>query len=256
MMGEKVLLDTNVLVDVVNNSKAGSTLIKTLRKNKIEIYTFRKCVYELYSVLKGTTKDFGKKNNPLKRFLDVEVNDIAQQLFKQDPSVDTLGNTYYWYNLSEEWAYDSDLKKRYELIQKYLNPSEKEEALKKLETQRKFLLWKSKIKKAMHEIERIIMENEIKVCEYFQIYSSEWYKRKGFFIEQEFAVNSLLPNEDFEIIMAAFFLEVKAFITKDQKDLLWRGGLSLGLNIPNISFCSPEKIEQAIEDNFCLRHYK
>ena len=166
-MGEKVLLDTNVLVDVVNNSKAGSTLIKTLRKTKLKFTRFVN-VFMSYIQLKGTTKDFGK-NNPLKRFLDVEVNDIAQQLFKQDPSVDTLGNTYYWYNLSEEWAYDSDLKKRYELIQKYLNPSEKEEALKKLETQRKFLLWKSKIKKAMHEIERIIMENEIKVCEYFQI---------------------------------------------------------------------------------------
>lgn len=125
-----------------------------------------------------------------------------------------------------------------------------------LETQRKFLLWKSKIKKAMYEIDKIITRNEIKVCEYFQIYSSEWYKKKGFFFEQEFAKNSLLPNEDFEIILAAFFLEVKAFMTRDNKGLLWRGGLSLGLNIPNISFCSPEKIEQAIEDNFTLRYYR
>lgn len=254
MMAEKVFLDTNVLVEVVNGSKVGSLLIEKLRKNEFGICTFRKCVYELYSILKGTTKDLGKKNNALKKFLDAEINDIAQQLFKRDPSIDMSGNTYFWYNLREEWTYD--IQKKHELLQTYADPNEKKEALKTLEAERKFLLWKSKTKKAIYEIDRIIKVEEIEVCEYFQVYSSEWYKKEGFFFEREFAKNSLLPDEDFEIVMAALFLGVKAIVTKDYKGLIRRGGLSLGLNLPNISFCSPEKIEKAIEDNFSLRNYE
>lgn len=256
MMERRVLLDTNVLVDVVNGSKRGAMLIEILRRNRIEIYTFRKCVYELYSILKGTTKDPHKNNNPLKRFLNSEINDIAQQLFRNDSRIDMLGNTYFWCNLSEEWRCDENLQNRYENIQKYVCPEQREEALQVLETQRKFLLWKSRIRDAMHNIDRILKGNGIRVCEYYQVYASEWYKKKGFFFEKEFARDSLVPNEDFEIIMAAFFLEVKAFITRDNKGLIWRGGLSLGLNVPHISFCCPERIEQAIEDDFGSRCYR
>lgn len=72
-------------------------------------------MYELYSILKGTTKNPGKKNNPLNKFLDAEINDIAQQLFKKDSNFDMSGNTYFWYGLSEEWEYDESLQNRFEL---------------------------------------------------------------------------------------------------------------------------------------------
>jgi hypothetical protein len=77
-----------------------------------------------------------------------------------------------------------------------------------------------------------------------------------FFYEQELAKDSLLPNEDFEIVLAALFLEARVFVTEDDKDLIWRGGLSLGVNTPPLTFCCPERLDEAVKGDFGLRFYR
>jgi hypothetical protein len=67
---------------------------------------------------------------------------------------------------------------------------------------------------------------------------------------------SYIPNEDFEIIMAALFLRASIFITEDNKGLIWRGGLSFGLNMPSLTFCCPERLQEAIDDELNLRCYQ
>jgi hypothetical protein len=94
------------------------------------------------------------------------------------------------------------------------------------------------------------------VFNYFEVFNSDWYQSEGFLWEQSFAQDSLLPNEDFELVLAAISLQSSAFITSDDKDLIWRGGLSLGLNSPQISFCCPEKIKEAIDTDFAFRYYR
>ncbi|KPA16268.1 hypothetical protein MHK_003510, partial [Candidatus Magnetomorum sp. HK-1] len=132
-----------------------------------------------------------------------------------------------------------------------------DEAKNLLKIQKEFVKWKQSLKSAFCQIDTIIESKNIYVCEYFQIYTSDWYKSKGFFYEQELCKNSLLPNEDFEIIMAALFLKSKVFITNETKDrgIIWRGGLSFGFNSPSICFCCPERLEDAIKENFSCRFY-
>jgi hypothetical protein len=253
---QRAFVDTNVLAQIVGDSDFGSSIAKTLRKSNFEIVTFSKCVYELYSLIKGTTKDgSGKKNHPLANFLQPEINDIAQRLFKKSPDIDTTGNSYYWFNLSEEWRGWDYFENMEGKIESLVADLDHDEVLIFQENQKKFAAWKAGVLSAFNAIDNAIKIQGIHVCEYFQIYSSDWYKKYGFFYERELAKNSLLPNEDFEIVMAALFLEARVFISQDDKGFVWRGGLSFGHNMPQLSFCCPEKIEEAIGDDFTYRFY-
>ena len=171
---QRAFLDANILAQVVSGSEKGHSVMKILRDARFEIVTFSKCIYELYSIVKGTTKDQEQKD----------------------------------------------------------------------------------IFTAFAEIDAAITRENIHLCHYFQVYASEWYKRIGFSYEQDLSKDSLLPNEDFEIIMAALFLEAMVFITEDDKGLIWRGGLSLGLNLPQLTFCCPERLQEAIDDDFKSRSYQ
>jgi predicted nucleic acid-binding protein len=93
---ERAFVDTNVLAHIVGDSKTGQAVLETLRNADFEIVTFAKCVYELYSIVRGTTKGGpSKRKHPLKDLVSPEINDIAQRLFKTSPDVDPLGNSYY-----------------------------------------------------------------------------------------------------------------------------------------------------------------
>lgn len=143
-----------------------------------------------------------------------------------------------------------------ELIEKHCVKSDQEEARKMLALQKDFVAWKIALRQAFLEVRQKINESGITIFHYFEVFNSDWYQFEGFGWEQAFAQDSLLPNEDFELILASIALQANAFVTSDDSDLIWRGGLSLGLNSPHISFCCPEKIKEAIDTDFSFRFYR
>jgi len=50
------------------------------------------------------------------------------------------------------------------------------------------------MRSVFRQIDTIIKEKGILVCQYFQIFSSDWYNKYGSFYEQELSEDSLLPN--------------------------------------------------------------
>ena len=254
---ERAFVDTNVLAHIVGDTKTGQAVFTTLRNADFDIVTFAKCVYELYSIVKGTTRGGQNKGkHPLKKLVPPEINDIAQRLFKTSPDIDPAGSAYYWYNLCEEWQGWDYFGSAQENIEMFLEQSLRPEAHILLEKQKEFVKWKMGVKAVFRQIDSLIKEKGILVCQYFQVFSSDWYNKKGFFYEQALAQDSLLPNEDFEIVLAALFLGARVFVTEDDKGLIWRGGLSLGLNTPPLVFCCPERLDEAIKSNFEFRFYR
>jgi hypothetical protein len=254
---KRAFLDSNVLAQVIAGSKRGEKIAKLLRDAKFELVTCSKCVYELYSLAKGTTKaQDPDRNHPLKKLIPPDINNIAQKLFKKMPDIDALGNAYYWYNQCEEWQGWDHFETMGSLIETLVIESDRQKAKELLEKQKQFVIWKEAMLSVFSEIDSLIKKEGIQVCHYFQVFSSDWYKKYGFFYEQDFAKDSLIPNEDFEIVLSALFLEAKVFVTEDDKGLIWRGGLSLGLNSPNLTFCCPERLEEAIESNFIFRFFR
>lgn len=254
---ERAFVDTSILAHIVGESRTGQAVLEALRNADFEIVTFAKCVYELYSILRGTTKDgASKRGHPLKGFIPREINDIAQRLFKASPEIDPVGNSYYWYNLCEEWQGWDYFGSAEEGIERFLKESFRPEARILLEKQREFVEWKRGMRSAFRRIDSLIKEKGILVWQYCQVFSSAWYDTYGFSYEQELAEDALLPNEDFEIVLAALSLGARVFLTEDDKGLIWRGGLSLGLNTPPLVFCCPERLDEAIRGDFGFRFYR
>jgi hypothetical protein len=256
---KRVFIDTNVLALIVGNTSLGKSVIKHLKDADIEPITFSKCVYELYSLLKGTTTDrynkTSRNNHPLKDFLKPEINDIGQKLFRKT-DINPKANTFYWFNLCEEWMWPDYFESYEELIQKHCVEPDREESREMLALQKDFVEWKIALKQSFSAINLKISENGIIIFDYLEVFNSVWYQFEGVAWEQKLAQDSLLPNEDFELVLAAISLQANAFITSDDNDLIWRGGLSLGLNSPEMSFCCPEKIKEAIDTDFTFRCYR
>lgn len=180
---QRAFIDTNVLAHIVGGSDFGQSIVKTLRESNFEIVTFSKCVYELYSLVKGTTKDgVEKTTHPLASFVQPEINDIAQKLFKKSPDIDATGNSYFWFNLSEQWLGWDYFDNMNAMIESFVAELEHDKALIFLEKQKEFAAWKQGVLSAFTDIDAAIEKRGIHVCEYFQIYSSDWYKRYGFFL--------------------------------------------------------------------------
>lgn len=167
-MKNNAFIDANVLVDVLNNTNSATKSIKLLRDAGFKIYTFRKCIYEVYSVIKGTNKKPGK--NPFKHLFPKEINDIAQKLFRGKKEIDTLANAYYWYNLCEEWRRWDYFEVNQANIEKYVEEPDREKALEWLEIRKEFVKWKEATSKAFSTIDKLVADNEIIICEYFQVY--------------------------------------------------------------------------------------
>jgi len=183
---ERAFVDTNVLAHIVGDTRTGRTVFEILSNHGFEIFTFAKCVYELYSIVKGTTRGGPSKgNHPLKNLVPSEINDIAQKLFKATPGIDPLGNSYYWYNLCEEWrGWDFFGNAEEDIDRLFVEEPLRKEARVLVEKQKEFVRWKQSMRYVFRQIDTIVKEKGIIVCQYFQVFSSDWYGKYGFFYEK------------------------------------------------------------------------
>jgi hypothetical protein len=75
--------------------------------------------------------------------------------------------------------------------------------------------------------------------------------RKIFALEQELALTTLIPSEDFEILVAALMMEAAGFVTRE-KEILAGTALSLSLD-HKTAFLHPDQLVHAIRSKFEVR---
>jgi hypothetical protein len=257
----KAFLDTNVLKNIIGDSEQGRYVIELLNRHQFQIATFQKCLYEIYSMIKAIAiAEFAgnrsTKDDPLTRIMSPEIAQLSQKLSKYYKM--PISDVYYWYNQCEEWQGWDYFERNEERIQQgYRGGPQEKEARKLLDMQKDFVSWKQLIRQSFRKADEGIKENNIYVYDYFQVYGSEWYTQRGFYYEQDLIKDSFLPNEDFEIIVAAIYSEADVFITNETKPtgIIRRTGASIGSTSRGMSFCSPETLEQAIEGEFTFKFY-
>lgn len=251
---QKAFLDTNVLLrNIIGGDEQENDMVEMLRSNNFQIVTFQKCVCELYSMVKsiviselsGTHKD-----DPIKHVIPKELIGICavlrKKFTKRKISQDDI---FFWYNQCEEWC-DRDFTEELCCIENDV------ESYESVELERDIYLWKYLIRESFRNIDRKIRGNFIHVYTYHDVYNSYWYNSEGYAHEDNLMKDSFLPNEDFEIIMAAAFCNASVFITNDQM-ILRRTGASWGTccGASFTSFCCPERLEEAINSQFDYRSY-
>jgi hypothetical protein len=274
--------------DMVEILRSNNFQIVTFQKCVCELYSMVKSI--VISELSGTHKD-----DPIKHVIPTELIDICavlrEKFTKRKISQDDI---FFWYNQCEEWCdrdFTEELRciendiKSYEPVElkrdifqwkrlmregtisidrkirekfpKELNYIEHDvESYESVELERDIYLWKYLIRESFRNIDRKIRGNFIHVYTYHDVYNSYWYNSEGYAHEDNLMKDSFLPNEDFEIIMAAAFCNASVFITNDQM-ILRRTGASWGTccGASFTSFCCPERLEEAINSQFDYRSY-
>ena len=256
MKQQVVFLDTNVLKHIACGSEHGKYIASLLEKNEFKVVTFRKCVYEIYSIIrsvaiKSVNRSGISKEDPVDSFVSPKIKEVSKVLYENHHL--EQGNIEYWLNLSQEWQGWDYLSRNLErVVQGKFN----KEVGDTLELQKDYLKWKSVINECYVNVDNSIKEHGIVIYDYSDVYGSDWYKNIGYSIERDAAMNSMFPNEDFEIIIAALFSDTKVFITDEKKKngIVLRGGNSISLSIP-ICFCNSNRLREAIDEGFLLRAY-
>lgn len=248
-------LDANVLAKVASSADPLETrLIKTLAELELQPVTYIRCMYELYSIVKGTTKSGERKRHPLKDLLPPGINDTAQRLFRRWEQIDVQGTAYFWFNLCQEWegwGYFDDVA---EQVGKYVRPEDREQAAEYLSMQKEWLLWKQAVDRVLDLIDSRIRAAGVRVFDYEEVFASTTRSQRLRTETRELARTTLLPNEDFDLVIAAIEMDAHVYVTEDRR-LMRLGAASLGSNGPRLSFCHPAALRIAAADGFSLRFY-
>jgi hypothetical protein len=185
------------------------------------LVTAQKCLLEMYGILKTSvlTQDLARygctysssrsDNSLLKRVLEGnEFNDI------------------FWYHhvleatatLKEETEHD-------------------DEHARKL---RQLARWRSCYERVRSDFDSFLDSEKIEYVLYSTLFAlPEWQSRL-----EDLAIETLIPGEDSEIVLSAWYLGADIFLTGDKKLVRFSFSLPLEPNIP--AFCLPENFEQTL----------
>lgn len=212
----RTFVDSNVLSKIISHDPSQSRLLADFRAANLELVTYIKCVYELYSIIKSTTKAGTRKKHPLLKLLPAGINDIAQRLFRPLDNIDVQANAYYWYSLCEEWQGWDYFDTMEADIAQFVKPTEHEQARAYVLVQQEWTAWKQAVNQAMEEIDARIEKTGITVFDQTTVFSMQAPELCRAWSPQALARDTLLPNEDFDLVLAAIWMKARVYITEDR----------------------------------------
>ena len=261
----KVFLDTNVLLKGFGASRSQQVLPAYLTDSSVGRYTFEKCVFEVYRLFRGVV---GKKPSEGRgRWAEQNLNaktdpspigKLISQVRSGDPDVDR-GYARFWINQILEAGDGIDERER--LIEEYVRPEDRDAARAEIVKQRQLMHEKQKFGRLCNDFGDFLEKYAITVLPFASVFDatrSMQFASVHPAMLDSFVRDTLIPNEDFEIVFAALSLPADVFVT-DDADLI-TASWSLGLNFPlsRDSFCRGDdylatlqriKIRKGILDN-------
>lgn len=219
-----IFLDTNILraifISYVNGEDWRS---KFQLPTSFRLVTAQKCLLEMYGILKtgvltqelacyGCTYSSSKRDDSLlKRVLEGnEVHDIFWHSHVLEAAV----------TLKEETAND-------------------DEHTRKL---RQLARWRSCYEHVRSDFDNFLDGEKIEYVLYSMLFTHHEWQAKL----EDLAVETLIPGEDIEIVLAAWHLGADIFLTEDKRLIRFSFSLPLEPNIP--AFCSLANFEQTLTE--------
>jgi hypothetical protein len=176
--------------------------------------------------------------------------DKGRQIIQGTPRVDGELNLYWWFGLCEEWQ-GIDWDQEAERVRMYVKADQQADGLHIVEIRRQFTAWKYALTTFCERVWDVLSK-EMVILSPYDVYGADLRRlNEAFQVEQELAFHSMVPSEDFEIVVAALLTNAAAFIT-DEKKILSATALSLGLNW-QMAFVHATQLTSALENNFQFR---
>lgn len=223
-MQETIFLDTNILRAIFIASVNGEDWRSKYRlPTSFRLVTAQKCLLEMYGILKtgvltqelaiyGCNYSLSKRDDSLlKRVLDGnEFHDIFWHRHVLEAGV----------TLKEETECDN-------------------EHTRKL---RQLVKWRPCYERVRSDFESFLDAEGIEYVLYSTLFNHHEWQAKL----EDLAVETLIPGEDIEIVLSAWYLRADIFLTEDKKLIRFSFSLPLEPHIP--AFCSLANFEQTLAE--------
>lgn len=242
--GSLVVFDTNVV--------EGRFLTPLLRGEPVRDFAALRAGEEPYvpaimfkSVLEII--QHAKQGTPNFPWMDADLGypgglDRGRRILQRMPSLGSVENVFYWFALCEEWCglnWDEQRLK----AERYVRPDESALALESIAVRQQFAAWKGRLRAFCQRIWSTIgAAMEV-------VTPSPDDNAKSAQLMLDLCMDSLIPNEDLEIVAYAILAKARAFVTSEHK-LLTGTALSLAGGHTSLVFVHPDHVLEEAADGF------
>lgn len=211
----KVFLDTPVLREAfVKEVNGGNWRQDCKLPLAVRLITAQKCIAEMYGILKTNILE-----NELASYGLVSSMHLRDAIFSGDDFLNI-----FWHHQTLEALHLTSKR----VVEKDLY-REKLEALAK---------WRAGYEQVRQDFDAFVTQQGIECVHYGALFASHDWQSKF----DDLAIETLIPSEDLEIVLAAWFAQADIFLTRDKGPIRFSFSLPLEPGIP--AFCTPEEFEQ------------
>jgi hypothetical protein len=260
----KVFLDTNVLLKGFAAFKKGQTLPAYLVDPNAKRYTFEKCIYEAYMAFRGVggkKPDEGRGDWAQRYLRDVSDPSPVGKLMSQIHG-DSKALAFFWTNqiLEAEWSIGE-----WEGILENF-PEEKKagaeytEIANHVTSLRQLSLERRNFENLCDTFRSFLREHSIHLLPYYTIFDIKRVR----YIDGDLGIpvnasnldsfvrDTILPSEDFEVVLAAVSLPADLFVTDDIRLITCATSLGLNFRLSPNSFCTSDEYSAKMEQDIMV----
>jgi len=210
-----VFLDTPILREAFVKKTNGTDWRQEYKlPSDAHLITAHKCIAEMYGILKTSILD-----TELASYGLVSSKRLREMIFDGDDFLNI-----FWHHQELEFS-----------------PSilaQPTDANKHRPNYQMLVEWRTGYEQARRDFDEFLKQETIGYVHYGALFARhEW---QGKF--DDLAIETLIPSEDLEIVLAAWFAKADIFLTRDNRLIRFSFSLPLEPGIP--AFCKPEEFEQ------------
>lgn len=217
MSTTRIFLDTPILREgFVKNINGGDWRQDYKLPSNVHLITAHKCVAEMYGILKTSILD-----TELSSYGLVSSKRLRDMIFNGDDFLNIFWHHQVLENLNSALVETIDLEEQKEKL-------------------RLLIEWRAKYEQVRQDFDEFLQQEAIETVNYGILFTDHEWQAKF----DDLAIETLIPSEDLEIVLSAWFVKADIFLTRDNGPIQFSFSLPLEPGIP--VFCKPEELEQKI----------
>lgn len=245
-----VFLDTSVLLTVFGNIRNGSHKPFILNTGGLRRLTFEKCVFECFLAFRGVG---GKKPDEgrqdwAKRFLRLEGDPVPLSEAAGKLHFGSINAAHYWTGQADEaqWTLPESFEEYMVDVKKHVRPEDWDQAAEIWGNLQNIFDNHRRYLKLFSDFKMFLANHDISILSHEDLYTKEKQPWRQMTMEG-LSQRSTIPNEDFEIVVAALLSESDLFISTDQR--LLKATVSIEANIKRCSFVHLSEVQTYVQSH-------
>lgn len=215
MSTTRIFLDTPILREgFVKNINGDDWRRDYKLPSNVHLITAHKCVAEMYGILKTSILD-----TELSSYGLASSKRLRDMIFNGDDFLNIFWHHQVLENLNSALVETIDVEEQKEKL-------------------RLLIEWRTKYEQVRQDFDRFLQQEAIETVHYGILFTDHEWQAKF----DDLAIETLIPSEDLEIVLAAWFVKADIFLTRDNGPIQFSFSLPLEPGIP--VFCKPEELEQ------------